>query len=241
MMSIESNNINEDHEKTNTCSGEKRRESVNLLDMTDIPALQPNTADQSINIWQKTEPEQQRACSVMVTCSDYENLQDHHQSMLKMDPIKHITTRAEKQQQPAKIMPTRLPTPRRPPLQTQTSLDHLTNSGQRQVTPPVQMNPTPPSSPSRRRIRQTSIARLSKIQPPATTTTTNGKANRDLAEFDPLISPVKEAAKKSPSSNDASIEKKKTQVFVFFFCFFLFFFFVFFFFFLTFLFINFIY
>jgi hypothetical protein len=238
MMSIESNNTNEDHEKTNTCSGEKRRKSVNLLDMTDIPALQPNTADQSINIWQKTEPEQQRACSVMVTCSEYENLQDHHQSMLKMDPIKHITTRAEKQQ-PAKIMPTRLPTPRRPPLQTQTSLDHLTNSGQRQVTPPVQMNPTPPSSPSRRRIRQTSIARLSKIQPPATTTTTNGKTNQDLAEFDPLISPVKEAAKKSPSSNNASIEKKKTQVFVLF-CF-VFSSFLFFSFLLTFLFINFIY
>ncbi|KAG1461547.1 hypothetical protein G6F55_003504 [Rhizopus delemar] len=75
------------------------------------------------------------------------------------------------------MIPTRLPAP-----------PHRQNATEQ---PSTVAQLTPPSSPaggSSRRVRQTSIARLSKLQ---TNKESSGKANQELAEFDPLISPIK--------------------------------------------------
>lgn len=111
------------------------------------------------------------------------------------------------------MTPTRLPTPRRPALSSQVSSEHVqvnlivmdppinTSSSS---SNPIQLDPTPPSSPGRR-IRQTSIARLAK----PITRESLGKANRDLAEFDPLLSPVKD--KRLSASYNEAVSKSSTK------------------------------
>lgn len=157
-----------------------RRASVNLLDMTDTPSVEPN---------------------VIKPLREGNDLLDKDKGKIcisKFDPLvvssteksAVVTIEADAKPPPtipAKVMPTRLPTPKRPV--SYSSFEHLQEK-------PVQLDPTPPSSPGRR-VRHTSIARLVKV----------GKANRELAEFDPLISPMK-------ASKDPSCSKKGAQVFL---------------------------
>ncbi|KAG2232673.1 hypothetical protein INT48_006852 [Thamnidium elegans] len=99
-------------------------------------------------------------------------------SLQKFDPLQsRVEKSSPDSEQQQKLTPTRLPT-RRPVLASHVSAEHPNL-----IT--IEQDPTPPSSPGRR-IRQTSIARLAK------TSTSLGKANRELAEFDPLMSPVKD-------------------------------------------------
>lgn len=113
-----------------------------------------------------------------------------YNSLQKFDPLQ--SREPPKPDPELKLTPTRLP--RRPALSSHVSAERLIT-----VDPDI----TPPSSPSRR-VRQTSIARLAKPS------TSLGKANRELAEFDPLISPVKEKRLSSSANKDHS--KKGVQV-----------------------------
>ncbi|CEG74670.1 Putative CMGC/DYRK/DYRK2 protein kinase [Rhizopus microsporus] len=81
------------------------------------------------------------------------------------------------------LIPTRLPAPPRRQL---TITEQPSTAGQL----------TPPSSPGgvQRRLRHAHIARLSRVQPSKEPT---GKANQELAEFDPLISPIRSDNNKS--------------------------------------------
>ncbi|KAL9544715.1 hypothetical protein MBANPS3_007481 [Mucor bainieri] len=200
----------------------QRRDSVNLLDMTDYPSVQPNVIDQK----------QPRDSMMMDTDKSNVNLLDKNSissktlntSLHKFDPLQKATksvspgigdnsnsnsTVIDSKSSGVKAMPTRLPTPRRPVSYTHLSADniHTTNHPNQHPTvittsttttnaaaaaavaasaPAIQLGPTPPSSPGRR-VRHTSIARLVKPVPREL-----GKANRELAEFDPLISPVRD-------------------------------------------------
>jgi hypothetical protein len=165
-----------DHWKQN------RRASINLLDMTDIPSVEPN---------------------VIPLCEGADLLdKDKNKSkpsIHKFDPLaeKSSVVAIETEEKPpltmataTKVMPTRLPTPKRP---ISYSSFELT---QDKSSPSIQLDPTPPSSPGRR-VRHTSIARLVK--------SASGKANRELAEFDPLIS----TNNKMETSKDPSCPSKK--------------------------------
>ncbi|KAG1303061.1 hypothetical protein G6F64_010396 [Rhizopus arrhizus] len=116
------------------------------------------------------------------TCSSSKDIS----SSVKLSALKensNIPTRPPKVTSLQKVdlekpmIPTRLPAP-----------PHRQNATEQ---PSTVAQLTPPSSPaggSSRRVRQTSIARLSKLQ---TSKESSGKANQELAEFDPLISPIK--------------------------------------------------
>lgn len=194
----------------------RRRDSVNLLDMTDYPSVQPNVIDQK-----------QSRDSMMI---DNVNLLDKNSNNKPLNTSLHRFDPLQKTAKPAssgigdsidtkssggKAMPTRLPTPRRPVSYTHLSSDnihtHTTNQHPTIITtathatpaaavaasaPSIQLGPTPPSSPGRR-VRHTSIARLVKPVPRE-----SGKANRELAEFDPLISPVRDT-KTMPVMDDS--------------------------------------
>jgi hypothetical protein len=141
-------------EESDNWKAQNRRPSINLLDMTDIPSVEPNGVLQHKTLLDKT--------------------------IHKFDPLveKSSVVAIETEEKPAvasKVIPTRLPTPKRP-----------VSYGYDKPSPSVQLDPTPPSSPGRR-IRHTSIARL--VKP-------SGKANRELTEFDPLISKDPSASKK---------------------------------------------
>ncbi|KAI8640675.1 hypothetical protein BD408DRAFT_390276, partial [Parasitella parasitica] len=199
-------------------SARNRRASANLLDMTEYPCVQPNVISQrkpcdslhesnknSVNLLDKND------CSTSLTLSlhEFDPLQKPQKQPLSVDGAAVVDTKS-----PTKAMPTRLPTPRKSANYTQSteSVSPTTNSSNNptnptliatntttfslvtvglsssaatSATPSKQLGPTPPSSPGRR-VRHTSIARLVKPIPRE-----SGKANRDLAEFDPLISPVR--------------------------------------------------
>ncbi|GAN03642.1 kinase-like protein [Mucor ambiguus] len=204
-----------------------RRDSVNLLDMTDYPSVQPNVIDQK----------QSRGSTMIDNDKSNVNLLDKNSnnkplntSLHKFDPLQKTTkpvpsgivdsnsVAIDTKSSGGKAMPTRLPTPRRPVSYTNISADNIhTNTSHHPnyhptiitttinaastttvaaSTPSVQLGPTPPSSPGRR-VRHTSIARLVKPVPREL-----GKANRELAEFDPLISPVRDT-KMMPVINDS--------------------------------------
>lgn len=204
-----------DSDRTTT---RRRRASVNLLDMTDYPSVQPNVIDQK----------QSRDNSLMIENDKSNvNLLDKNSnnkplntSLHKFDPLQKTSKSVsaglgsnsnvviDTKSSGGKAMPTRLPTPRRPVSYTHFSADNIhTNTtihpnqhptiittataAPTTITatsaPSIQLGPTPPSSPGRR-VRHTSIARLVKPIPREL-----GKANRELAEFDPLISPVRDA------------------------------------------------
>ncbi|KAI9344767.1 kinase-like domain-containing protein [Pilaira anomala] len=114
-----------------------------------------------------------------------------YNSLQKFDPLQ--SREPTKPDPELKLTPTRLP--RRPALSSHVSAERLIT-----VDPDI----TPPSSPSRR-VRQTSIARLAKPS------TSLGKANRELAEFDPLISPVKEKRLSSSANKDHSKKGVQTE------------------------------
>lgn len=187
-----------------------RRASVNLLDMTEFPSVQPNVINQkqsrdslhennknNVNLLDK---DSKNDCSKPLTTS----LQkfDPLQKSTKQSSSSVIDTIAVDTKSTTKTMPTRLPTPRRamnhthqPADNTHTTTNTTTNNHLTIIAattavsdaPSIQLGPTPPSSPGRR-VRHTSIARLAKP-----ISRELGKANRDLAEFDPLISPVRDS------------------------------------------------
>lgn len=196
----------------------ERRPSINLLDMNEVFAIQSNTFNP-----RQVETEQNETKSEGKTKMLYASLQKFDPLQSRVDPIDKkaspvMIDSEEKLQQTTKMTPTRLPTPRRPALSSHVSAEHVQVNlimMDQVINPPssssnpIQLDPTPPSSPGRR-IRQTSIARLAK----APTRESLGKANRDLAEFDPLISPVKDK-RLSATYNDAvskSSTKKGVQV-----------------------------
>ncbi|KAI8376597.1 kinase-like domain-containing protein [Choanephora cucurbitarum] len=92
-------------------------------------------------------------------------------SLVRFDPLQENTE--EKQ-----IKPTRLPTPKK--ITTHSVAD----------TEKSCLGPTPPASPGRRAM-SSSIARRVK------STSTAGKANRELADFDPFMAPTRERVEKS--------------------------------------------
>ncbi|GAA5796886.1 hypothetical protein HPULCUR_002264 [Helicostylum pulchrum] len=153
----------------------ERQPSINLLDM-EVLSVQPNTQSQQAD----TKPEVNKPKLLYTSLQKFDPLQSRAVEKSSPDP--------EQQQ---KLTPTRLPT-RRPTLASHVSAEHpnLITIDNR--------DPTPPSSPGRR-IRQTSIARLAK----SSTTTSLGKANRELAEFDPFMSPVKDK-RQSANYNDTA-------------------------------------
>ncbi|KAK4513647.1 uncharacterized protein ATC70_005651 [Mucor velutinosus] len=209
---------------TNSSDPDKRRsDSVNLLDMTDYPSVQPNVID-----------EKQSRDSIMIENDKSNvNLLDKNgnnkplnTSLHKFDPLQKTTKSVasgigdnsnpvmDTKASGGKAMPTRLPTPRRPVSYTPLSTDNIHTSITNQPTiitaitthtapttvasaPAIQLGPTPPSSPGRR-VRHTSIARLVKPVPREL-----GKANRELAEFDPLISPVRDTNKMMPAIDNS--------------------------------------
>lgn len=158
----------------------ERRPSINLLDM-EVLSVQPNTQSQQAD----TKLELNKPKLLYTSLQKFDPLQSRGIEKSSPDP--------EQQQ---KLTPTRLPT-RRPALASHVSAEHpnLITIDNR--------DPTPPCSPGRR-IRQTSIARLAK---PSTATTLPGKANRDLAEFDPLMSPVKDKRLSATYNNDIITSK----------------------------------
>lgn len=189
----------------------ERRTSVDLLDLSDVPSIQPNSFHQLeqhlreipkeerlIDTGEETKTQNNELQDFMLDKKDENSLSKQQQqekkkllytSIQKFDPLQLRVTAEEKKTIPhnndneenkAKIIPTRLPTPRRPILQSHLSAEQLDKNNQDLM----QVEITPPSSPGRR-VRHTSIARL--VKP-----TSSGKANRELAEFDPLISPIKE-------------------------------------------------
>lgn len=193
--------------------GRERRDSVNLLDMTDYPSVQPNVIDQK----QSRDSIKMDNANLLDKNSNNKPL---NTSLHKFDPLQKTTKPVSSgmgdniidtnKSSGGKAMPTRLPTPRRPVSYTHLSADnihHTPTTNQPNNHPPtiitatahavpttvvaasvpsIQLGPTPPSSPGRR-VRHTSIARLVKPVPRE-----SGKANRELAEFDPLISPVRD-------------------------------------------------
>ncbi|KAI7890533.1 kinase-like domain-containing protein [Mucor mucedo] len=190
MGTLNTNGLETDKEIDIWKSG--RRPSINLLDMTE-PEAKSKTLYDSL---QKFDPLQPR-----VDPPDKKK-----SSAVTID-------NEEKLQQATKVTPTRLPTPRRPALSSHVSSEHIHANlimMDQPVNPPssssnaIQLDPTPPSSPGRR-IRQTSIARLAK----PIVRESLGKANLDLAEFDPLISPVKD--KRLSASYNEAVSKSSTK------------------------------
>ncbi|EPB84523.1 CMGC/DYRK/DYRK2 protein kinase [Mucor circinelloides 1006PhL] len=202
-------------ESVNQSESDNRRESVNLLDMTEFPSVQPNVINQK-----------QSRDSLIGNDQSNANLLDKNSnnkplntSLHKFDPLQKSTKSVSSgigestvvdTKSSGKSMPTRLPTPRRPVSYTHLSTDSIHSTPTTTAiqpnhyptiitttataiptavasAPSIQLGPTPPSSPGRR-VRHTSIARLVKPLPREL-----GKANRELAEFDPLISPVRDA------------------------------------------------
>lgn len=208
MDSINTNGTETDKKIDNWKS--ERRPSINLLDVNEVLTLQCNTNPLSVGTDQnKIEG---KAKTLNASLQKFDPLQS------RADPIEKKTLSVtidseEKLQQTTKTTPTRLPTPRRPALSSHVSAEHVQVNliMMDQVINPassssnvIQLDPTPPSSPGRR-IRQTSIARLAKL--PARES--QGKANRDLAEFDPLISPVKD--KRLSASYNEAVSKSSTK------------------------------
>jgi hypothetical protein len=215
----------------------ERPPSVNLLDLDHVFSIQPNTTtttatiatnthsdnhhhqlipvDTDINTNKENESLLDKKDSNIIAKKNDKNKIHYNISLHKFDPLQSRTVENVdkkeiiEEKQSLKIIPTRLPTPRRPALSSHVSAEQFLNNNnmvdQTMTSTPTkttQLDPTPPSSPGRR-VRHTSIARLVKVP----TKETLGKANRELAEFDPLISPVQE---KRPSSNtDVTIKNQK--------------------------------
>ena len=144
----------------------ERQPSVNLIDIGDMRPVQSNNATTAVK-------------------KDNIKSKIPYTSVQKFDPLQTRAAETTVEEKSVKIMPTRLPTPRRPVISAEScNADSIIKSTS--ATTNVQLNPTPPSSPGRR-VRHTSIARLAKPSKESL-----GKANRELDEFDPLISPVRE-------------------------------------------------
>jgi hypothetical protein len=203
-------------------SNQSRPSSINLLDMTDVLLIQPNITNQikqhSLDLIETDCP-----TKIKDTNKEIENLLDKkevktklsYNSLQMFDPLQPRVENTSEEKQSTKVIPTRLPTPRRPIHSTDhfkddqlqvpsstTSVSATTSSNSNII----QLNPTPPSSPGRR-IRQTSIARLVKIP----NRESLGKANRELAEFDPLISPVREKKTSSIQITDNTVIYKSQK------------------------------
>lgn len=169
----------------------ERRPSINLLDLNELLTIQSNTFSS-----RQVEGKPNESKSEGKSKISYASLQKFDPLQTRTEKVSPVMDNEEKIQQTTKMTPTRLPTPRRPTLSSHISaeyvqvnlitMDQVINQSSSSSNA-MQLDPTPPSSPGRR-IRQTSIARLAK--PP--TRESLGKANRDLAEFDPLISPIKD-------------------------------------------------
>lgn len=206
----EENSQGDQVEKSTKHCISNRRTSVNLLDMTEFPSVQPNIINQKQSRDSLHENNKNN-----VNLLDKDSKNDYSKSLTtslqKFDPLQKSTKQpsssvidaiAIDSKSTTKTMPTRLPTPRRPVNYTHQSADNIhtiTNTTTNNHPPiiatttavstasSIQLGPTPPSSPGRR-VRHTSIARLVKPIPREL-----GKANRELAEFDPLISPVRDS------------------------------------------------
>lgn len=203
--------------------------SVNLLDMNEDSSVQSNEAIIANQLAQCKMSEALKDNSSKAT--NNENKLDRKEeskkadkskipyiSIQKFDPLQPNTDEKEaaptaEDKPSAKVTPTRLPTPRRTALSSHVSADPIPNNNNNtnnsiskscSTTTNNALNPTPPSSPGRR-VRHTSIARL--VKAPVVRESSVGKANRELAEFDPLISPVQ--AKRLSSNNDDTIKNHK--------------------------------
>jgi hypothetical protein len=205
-----------DSDNQDVWKSRQRRASINLLDMTDVLSAQPNSYNQleqqhSRDDFLTADKNKEKHVEIETLLLDNKKDADNYSLLLKQqqqqqqqqnkakllytslqkfDPLQQLEKEKTVeqplvQQSASKIIPTRLPTPRRPILQNHLSADLIQVADHHPTTNIIQLDPTPPSSPGRR-VRQTSIARFVKIPPKESL----GKANRELAEFDPLISPT---------------------------------------------------
>ncbi|KAI7906804.1 kinase-like domain-containing protein [Cokeromyces recurvatus] len=189
----------------------QRRPSDNLLDLTDVFNAEPNVNNQP-----SSQQQQDLSGTIendnLLTCNKKGNTYNHDGKkpyILDMfDPLREKTV---EERQSSKVIPpsTRIPTSRRRPLnRNYVSADNIhkaihdnDNDSNSSPSSVIQLNPTPPSSPGKR-TRHSSIARLVKIQPRDVQI---GKANKELAEFDPLLTssiPPPSSCKKKISSPD---------------------------------------
>ncbi|CEG68785.1 hypothetical protein RMATCC62417_04977 [Rhizopus microsporus] len=146
---------------------EESLKETSLLDITDTPTVYSHPKDASTCIKPNCSAKSNTHIPTRIHKASSQN---------KLDLL--FATRNDPLLEEKKLLiPTRLPAPPR---------RQLTTTEQ----PSTAEQLTPPSSPGgvQRRLRHAHIARLSRVQPSKEPT---GKANQELAEFDPLISPIR--------------------------------------------------
>lgn len=152
---------------------EESLKETSLLDITDTPTVYSHPKDASTCIKPNCSAKSNTHIPTRIHKAS---------SQSKLDLL--FATRNDPSLEEKKLLiPTRLPAPPRRQL---TTTEQPSTAGQL----------TPPSSPggAQRRLRHAHIARLSRVQPSKEPT---GKANQELAEFDPLISPIRSDNNKS--------------------------------------------
>jgi hypothetical protein len=152
---------------------EESLKEPSLLDITDTPTVYSHSNDASTCIKPNCSAKSNTHIPTRIHKASSQN---------KLDQL-YATRNDPSLEEKKLLIPTRLPAPPRRQL---TTAEQPSTAGQL----------TPPSSPGgiQRRLRHAHIARLSRVQPSKEPT---GKANQELAEFDPLISPIRSDNNKS--------------------------------------------